>query len=175
MSAIRRSHAFVLDKTHEEQNKTELAELTSEIVAAYVANNSLPVADLPGLISSVYQTLGTLGRASVPVADAEPQKPAVSVKKSITDDYLISLFDGRRFKSLKRHLSAEHGMTPDDYRTMFGLPSNYPMVAPAYARQRSELARSLGLGRKPAAKPVLERAQEPQALKKRGRAKVARE
>ncbi len=94
------------------------------------------------------------------------------IKKSVTEDYLISLFDGRKFKSLKRHLSAEHGMTPDEYRTMFGLPKDYPMVAPAYAKQRSSLAKSLGLGRKPAA---VEATPEPEteAPKKRGRAKAA--
>ena len=137
-------------KEMDEQNKTNLAELTSEIVAAYVANNSIRVADLPELISSIHSTLGSLGKAAPLPAEAEQPKPAVPIKKSVTDDYLISLFDGRKFKSLKRHLSAEHGMTPDEYRTMFGLPKDYPMVAPAYAKQRSSLAKSLGLGRKPA-------------------------
>ncbi len=92
------------------------------------------------------------------------------IKKSVTEDYLISLFDGRKFKSLKRHLSAEHGMTPDEYRTMFGLPKDYPMVAPGYAKQRSDLAKSLGLGRKsttPEVEPELE------APKTRRRAKAA--
>ena len=135
----------------DEQNKTGLAELTSEIVAAYVANNSVRPADVPELIASVHGTLSSLGKAAEPHIEAEPPKPAVPIKKSITDDYLISLFDGRKFKSLKRHLSAEHGMTPDEYRTMFGLPKDYPMVAPAYAKQRSSLAKSLGLGRKAAA------------------------
>ena len=156
----------------DEQNKTGLAELTSEIVAAYVANNSLPAADLPALIASIHKTIGSLGQAAAPASEAEPPKPAVPIKKSVTDDYLISLFDGRRFKSLKRHLSAEHGMTPAEYRTMFGLANDYPMVAPAYAKQRSSLAKSLGLGRKPA---VVEATPEPEtkAPKKRGRAKVA--
>ncbi len=93
-----------------------------------------------------------------------------------TDEYLISLFDGRKFKSLKRHLSAEHGMTPDEYRTMFGLPKDYPMVAPAYAKQRSSLAKSLGLGRKSAvaeAKPEIALEPKPEAPKKRSRAKTA--
>ena len=132
----------------DEQNKTGLAELTSEIVAAYVANNSVRPADVPELINSIHGTLSSLGKATEAVIEVEPPKPAVPIKKSVTDDYLISLFDGRKFKSLKRHLSAEHGMTPAEYRTMFGLPKDYPMVAPAYAAQRSSLAKSLGLGRK---------------------------
>ena len=159
----------------DEQNKTGLAELTSEIVAAYVANNSIRAADLPELISSINSTLGSLGKVAEPVAEAEPPKPALPIKKSITDDYLISLFDGRKFKSLKRHLAAEHGITPDEYRTMFGLPKDYPMVAPAYAKQRSSLAKSLGLGRKPAAVTEAEpdAVPEPAAPKRRGQAKAA--
>ena len=160
----------------DEQNKTGLAELTSEIIAAYVANNSLPVADLPALISSIHQTIGSLGQVPASAAETEPPKPAVPIKKSVTEDYLISLFDGRKFKSLKRHLLAEHGMTPDEYRTKFGLPKDYPMVAPAYAKQRSSLAKSLGLGRKLAvaeAKPEVAPEPEPEAPKKRSRAKAA--
>ena len=159
----------------DERNKTGLAELTSEIVAAYVTKNHLQVAELPGLISSIYKTLGTLGQTPAPTVEAESPKPAVPIKKSVTDDYLISLFDGRKFKSLKRHLSAEHGLTPDEYRTMFGLPKDYPMVAPAYAKQRSSLARSLGLGRKAAAASEAVPASDPgsEAPKKRGRAKAA--
>ena len=160
----------------DEQNKTELAELTTEIVAAYVANNSIRVADLPELISSIHSTLGSLGKVAESIAEAEPPTPAVPIKKSVTDDYLISLFDGRKFKSLKRHLSAEHGMTPDQYRAAFGLAKDYPMVAPAYAKQRSSLAKSLGLGRKPAvatAEPEVVSEPELEAPKKRGRAKAA--
>ncbi len=158
-----------------EQNKTGLAELTSEIVAAYVANNSIRTADLPELISAIHSTLGSLGKGTEPVVEAEPPKPAVPIKKSITEDYLISLIDGRKFKSLKRHLSAEHGMTPDEYRTMFGLPKDYPMVAPAYAKQRSSMAKSFGLGRKQddVTEAKSEPASEPQTPKKRGRAKAA--
>ena len=127
---------------------TNLTELTSELVAAYVSKNHVQASDVPELIRSVRQTLGSLNSTAAATAESEPPKPAVPIKKSVTDDYLISLFDGRRFKSLKRHLAAEHGMTPDDYRTRFGLPKDYPMVAPAYAEQRSSLAKSLGLGRK---------------------------
>ena len=160
----------------DEQNKTEVAQLTSEIVAAYVANNSLPAADLPALINSIHRTLGSIGQAPALITEAEAPKPAVPIKKSVTEDYLISLFDGRKFKSLKRHLLAEHGMTPDEYRTMFGLPKDYPMVAPAYAKQRSALAKSLGLGRNPAvagAKPEVAPEPEPEAPKKRSRTKAA--
>ena len=157
-----------------EQNKTGLTNLASEIVAAYVANNSVPAADLPGLIRSIHQTLGTLGQAPSPTTEAEQPQPAVPIKKSVTEDYLISLFDGRKFKSLKRHLSAEHGMTPDEYRTMFSLPKDYPMVAPAYAKQRSSLAKSLGLGRRAAvAEAASEPEPEPEAPKTRGGAKAA--
>ena len=159
----------------DEQNKTEVAQLTSEIVAAYVANNSLPAADLPALINSIHRTLGSIGQAPALITEAEAPKPAVPIKKSVTEDYLISLFDGRKFKSLKRHLLAEHGMTPDEYRTMFGLPKDYPMVAPAYAKQRSSLAKSLGLGRKPAPVETAPEIPPEPELKtpKRSRAKAA--
>ena len=162
----------------EQTNTNELAEMTSEIVAAYVVKNSVRPADLPALIISVHAALAEQTKPdAAPVREAEPPKPAVPIKKSVTDDYLISLFDGRKFKSLKRHLSAEHGMTPAEYRTMFGLPKDYPMVAPAYAKQRSSLAKSLGLGRRSAAAeaaPEVEVEPEPQAEapKKRSRAKA---
>ena len=106
------------------------------------------MADLPGLIASVYGALNGLGQASEP-APAVPEKlvPPVSIKKSVTDDYLISLEDGKQYQSLKRHL-AKRGLTPDEYRAKWSLPADYPMVAPGYARKRSDLARSIGLGRK---------------------------
>ena len=161
----------------EQSNTNELAEMTSEIVAAYVVKNSVRPADLPALIMSVHAALSEQTKPdAAPAREAEPPKPAVPIKKSVTDDYLISLFDGRKFKSLKRHLSAEHGMTPAEYRTMFGLPKDYPMVAPAYAKQRSSLAKSLGLGRRSAtAEAAPEVAPEPQAEapKKRSRAKAS--
>ncbi len=161
----------------EQTNTNELAEMTSEIVAAYVVKNSVRPADLPALIMSVHAALAEQTKPdAAPPREAEPPKPAVPIKKSVTDDYLISLFDGRKFKSLKRHLSAEHGMTPAEYRTMFGLPKDYPMVAPAYAKQRSSLAKSLGLGRRSATTDAAasEAAPEPQAEapKKRTRAKA---
>ncbi len=122
-------------------------EITSEIVAAYVSRNSVPLAELPRLISSVHDTLVNLGAAPVVEAELEPRKPAVPVKKSVTDDFIISLEDGRKFKSMKRYL-AGLGMTPADYRAKWGLLSDYPMVAPAYAARRSELAKTIGLGRR---------------------------
>ncbi len=122
-----------------------LVEMTAEIVSAYVVKNSVPLADMPALIASVHGALGRLGTAAPDEAPAARPIPPVSIKKSVTDDYLISLEDGQRYKSLKRHLS-KHGLTPADYRAKWGLPADYPMVAPAYAAKRSELAKSMGLG-----------------------------
>ena len=122
-------------------------ETTAEIVAAYVARNSVPVAELPNLIRSIHGALAGLGSAPAVEVAAAPLVPAVSVKKSITDEYLISLEDGRKLKSMKRYLSGL-GMTPAEYRAKWGLPTDYPMVAPAYAARRSELAKTIGLGRK---------------------------
>ncbi len=120
-------------------------ELVAEIVAAFVSHNSLPVAELPGLIASVDTALrGLAGRAPT-AAETEKPTPAVPIKKSITPEYLICLDDGMQFKSLKRHL-ATLGMTPDEYRAKWGLPGDYPMVAANYAAQRSDLAKSMGLG-----------------------------
>ena len=129
------------------------AEITAELVASYVSRNSVPVGELPALIRSVYETLSHLGTAPIVKVAAEPLKPAVPIKKSITADYLISLEDGRKLKSMKRYLSTL-GMTPADYRAKWGLPADYPMSAPNYTAQRSALARSLGLGRKTAPVPV---------------------
>ena len=153
-------------------------ETTAEIVAAYVSRNSVPTADLPGLIQSIFGSLTELGKPRQEQAPAEPLKPAVPVRKSITEDFIISLEDGRKLKSMKRYL-AGLGMTPAEYRAKWGLPHDYPMVAPAYARQRSELARTLGLGRKSAVaapEPAPEPQPEPEAAApapKRGRRKAA--
>lgn len=124
----------------------ELIELTSEIVAAYVGSNPVPSSDLPGLIRQVHETLGTLeGKAAEENRDL---KPAVPIKKSVTDEFIICLEDGKKFKSLKRHLRAKYGLSPDEYRQRWGLPHDYPMVAPSYARERSKLAKKMGLGQK---------------------------
>ncbi|RWG49591.1 MAG: transcriptional regulator [Mesorhizobium sp.] len=139
----------MIDQTN--TDATELVELTADIVSAFVSNNSVPVAGLADLISSVHSSLSGLGqRSAVP---AEAQVPAVNPKKSVFPDYILCLEDGKKFKSLKRHL-ALHGLTPDEYRARWGLKPDYPMVAPNYAAQRSELAKASGLGRKPAAKPA---------------------
>lgn len=123
-----------------------LIEMTVEVVAAYVTRNHIQTGDMPNLIASVHQSLAGMGSVPEPVREAEKPVPPVSIRKSLTDDYLISLEDGKQYQSLKRHLS-KRGLTPAEYRTKWGLPADYPMVAPAYARKRSELARSLGLGR----------------------------
>jgi len=124
-----------------------LIELTADVVAAYVSNNPVPAADLPSLIADVHAALGRVkGVVEAPVV--EKQKPAVNPKKSIHDDYLICLEDGKKFKSLKRHLMTHYGLTPEEYREKWGLDANYPMVAPSYAEARSELAKKMGLGRK---------------------------
>jgi len=125
--------------------KEELLALTTDIVASHVANNEVAVDDLPNLIRQVYGTLAGLGRAQA-VADERPQ-PAVPVKKSITPDYIICLEDGKKLKMLKRHLKTQYDMTPEGYRERWGLPMDYPMVAPNYADQRRELAKKIGLGR----------------------------
>jgi predicted transcriptional regulator len=127
-----------------------LLSLTTEIVASFVGNNVVAIGDLPAVIASVYGTLHsvTQGEAEKP---AEAPVPAVPIKKSIGTDFLVCLEDGQKVKTLKRHLASHHQLTPDQYRQRWGLPKTYPMVSPAYAAQRSELARQIGLGRKPAA------------------------
>jgi predicted transcriptional regulator len=120
-------------------------ELAADIVSAYVSNNSVPASDLPALINEVHSALLRV-TAGQPVAAAEAPKPAVPPKKSVTNEYIICLEDGRKFKSLKRHLRTQYGMSPDEYREKWGLPPDYPMVAPNYAKARSNLAKQMGLG-----------------------------
>lgn len=127
------------DKT----NTTEMLELATEIVAAHVGNNSVAVSDLPGLIQDVYKTLVSVG--TEPAAPERP-KPAVPVKKSVFPDYIVCLEDGKKLKMLKRHLKTSYNMTPEEYRERWGLPADYPMVAPNYAKHRSRLAKEIGLG-----------------------------
>ena len=121
--------------------------LTADIVAAYVSNNPVPADNLSDLISTVH---GAIIQLSIPAAvpEAEKPTPAVNPKRSVFPDYIICLENGKRFKSLKRHLTTHHGMTPEEYRARWGLPADYPMVAPNYAAARSELAKKMGLGRK---------------------------
>ena len=158
----------------QDPGQQELAKLTSDIVAAYVANNKVSSAELSDVIASVHAALRGLDAEK----QREPEKPVpmVPVKRSITPDYLISLEDGRRYKSLKRHLSGR-GLTPAQYREKWGLPKEYPMVAPNYAKQRSELARALGLGqqrrKRPPKEPVADVAAGAEAApRKRGRPKA---
>jgi predicted transcriptional regulator len=120
-------------------------DLTANIVSAYLSNNPTPASEIPALISEIHAALQRVsnGRTEVP---QEPAKPAVSVKKSVAPDYLVCLEDGKRFKSLKRHLRTQYNMTPEQYRDKWGLPADYPMVAPNYAVARSQLAKKMGLG-----------------------------
>ncbi len=132
-------------------DKTELLSLTSEIVSSHVANNAVSLADLPDLIQSVFTKLSALAEGQV--AEAVELVPAVPIKKSITPDFIICLEDGKKLKMLKRHLMTSYGMTPEDYRARWSLKPDYPMVAPNYAKKRQDLARKIGLGRKPKGKP----------------------
>jgi predicted transcriptional regulator len=120
-------------------------ELTAEIVSAYVSNNTVPASEIPSLISRVHAALARVSGKSGDVT-AEPLKPAVSVKKSITPEFIICLEDGKKFKSLKRHLRTQYNMTPEQYREKWQLGADYPMVAPSYAAARSQLAKQMGLG-----------------------------
>jgi predicted transcriptional regulator len=134
--------------------QSDLIEVTASLVAAYVGGNTIAAADIPALIRSVHQALATVGGAADVSAEVS-KEPAVSVRRSITPDYLICLEDGRKFKSLKRHLRTKYDMSPEQYRARWDLPKDYPMVAPNYAQARSELAKQMGLGqggRKPARK-----------------------
>ena len=127
--------------------KNELVELTAEIVSAYVSNNTVFAGDLPGVIHNVFDALSRASTATgLPIR--EELRPAVPVKKSVTPEYIVCLEDGKKFKSLKRHLRTHYDLSPEDYREKWGLPHDYPMVAPNYAIRRSELARKHGLGRK---------------------------
>jgi predicted transcriptional regulator len=130
-----------------DKNGDMLIELTADVVAAYVSNNPVPVSELPNLIADVHAALGRVGSSNEP-APVEKQKPAVNPKRSVHDDYIVCLEDGKKFKSLKRHLMTHYNMTPDQYREKWGLDPSYPMVAPHYAAARSQLAKKMGLGRK---------------------------
>ena len=124
-----------------------LVAVTAEIVSAYVSRNAVPLAQLSSLIGDVHVSLKRLAPPEAPPAQVAPT-PAVPVKKSVNPDYIVCLEDGKKFKSLKRHLSSVYGMSPDEYRKKWNLPADYPMVAPNYAARRSELAKTMGLGRR---------------------------
>ncbi len=127
-------------------NKPEIVALTAEIVAAYVANHSVPSSELPALISNVYRALSATSAETTEARELAELKPAVSLKRSIHNEYLVCLEDGRKFKSLKRHLRTHYNLTPEQYREKWNLPADYPMVAPQYAETRSLLAKRIGLG-----------------------------
>jgi len=131
----------------ESVQQENLIELTAEIVAAYVSNNNVGANDVTTLINTVHAALHRTASGSVE-PEQEPLSPAVAVKKSVTADYIICLEDGKKFKSLKRHLRTHYDLTPGEYRQKWGLPADYPMVAPNYAKARSALAKEMGLGQK---------------------------
>ena len=134
----------------------DLLRFASDIVAAYVSNNPLPVSEIPSMIKSIHLTLGGLANGTggdMPTT----QKPAIPVKRSITPEYIICLEDGKKLKMLKRYLRSRYGLTPADYRSKWGLPPDYPMVAPNYAAQRSDFAKKIGLGRNAPARKVRRR------------------
>jgi predicted transcriptional regulator len=131
----------------EQAKPSELLSLTTNIVAAHVSNNSVAVADLPQLIREVHDTLATVGAGGA-AREAERPTPAVPIKKSVTPEHIVCLEDGKKLKMLKRHLKTAYNMTPEEYRERWGLPPDYPMVAPNYAKQRSKLAKQIGLGTK---------------------------
>lgn len=127
-------------------DKEEILGLTTEIVSSYVSNNTMPSDEIPSLINKVYKSLSSLDEGGDP--HAQRPQPAVPINKSITPDYLICLEDGKQLKMLKRHLKTAYDMTPDQYRERWGLPADYPMVAPNYAKKRSKLAKDIGLGKR---------------------------
>lgn len=134
----------------ESNSNSELLGLTAQIVSAHVSHNPVPASDLPGLIQEVFRTLSGVGTRAAP--EPERPQPAVPVKKSITPGYLICLEDGKKLKMLKRHLKTAYNMSPEQYRERWGLPADYPMVAPDYAKHRSSLAKKIGLGTTPRAR-----------------------
>jgi predicted transcriptional regulator len=138
-----------MDNPQADMNET-LITLTSDIVAAHVSNNSVAVGELATVISSVYGALASLGQ--VAAVEEKAPEPAVSVRSSVKPDYIVCLEDGKKLKMLKRHLMTHYNLTPDQYRARWNLPADYPMVAPNYAEKRRELAKKIGLGRKPGVK-----------------------
>lgn len=147
------------------ENKDALLALTADVVSAYVSNNPVPAAQITELIASIHSSLAGLSGNGASTTPAGPLRPAVPIKKSVTPDFIVCLEDGKKFKSLKRHLMSSYGLTPDQYRAKWGLPFDYPIVAPNYAAARSQLAKTMGLGRKP--KPGKSPKAEPKRTKRR--------
>jgi predicted transcriptional regulator len=137
------------DISKDKASAGDLLRMTAEVAAAYVGNNSLPASQLPDVIRTIYSSISALEGGSV---GGNGAKPMVPIKKSVMPDYIICLEDGKKLKMLKRHLRTSYGMTPEEYRIKWGLPADYPMVAPNYAEQRSAFAKKIGLGRKPGAR-----------------------
>ena len=154
------------------EHANDLAELTAEIVAAYVSNNSVSREDLPTLIADIHSALVKLPKAGAE-PEPEPQEPAVPIRTSVKPDSIVCLEDGKKFKSLRRHLRTDHDLTPEEYRAKWGLKTDYPMVAPNYAKARSELAKSMGLGRKSADAGASQAAESPPKPARRGKAAEA--
>lgn len=159
----------------ESVTQDDIVQLTADIVSAYVSNNKIGSDELGKLIEEVHSALQRAPNAQA-IPEPEPREPAVPIRRSVTPDYIISLEDGRKFKSLKRHLKNTHGLTPDEYRAKWGLAHDYPMVAPNYAKARSELAKSMGLGRKSAAAETAanEAVEQESSAKRPRRARAAR-
>ena len=134
------------DAGSEQSTSAEILKMTAQVVAAYVSNNPLPMTELGSVITAVHSSLAALNGSVAP--KAEPQRPAVSIRRSVQPDHIVCLEDGEKLKMLKRHLRTTYGLSPEEYRAKWGLPPDYPMVAPNYAKQRSEFAKQIGLGRK---------------------------
>jgi predicted transcriptional regulator len=134
------------DAGPEQSTSADLLRMTAEVVAAYVRNNPLPAAELSSIINTVHGSLAAIDGGGA--LSAEPLRPAVSVRRSVQPDHIVCLEDGKKLKMLKRHLMTHYGMTPEDYRAKWGLPNDYPMVAPNYAEKRRQLAKAIGLGKK---------------------------
>lgn len=148
---------MMTDQPTPDLDSGDLLRMTADIVSAYVGKNVLPTQQIPEVIQTVYASLNGLVGGGIREAQSEPPRPAVPIKKSVTPEYIVCLEDGKKLKMLKRHLRSTYNMTPDEYRSKWGLPSDYPMVAPSYAAQRSEFAKKIGLGRT-AARPTRRRA-----------------
>ena len=138
------------EATQQKAERGDILRMTAEVVAAYVGNNSLPATQLPDVINTVYGTLHRVNGVAPPV-NGHSQKAAIPVRRSITPDYIVCLEDGKKLKMLKRHLRTSYGLSPEEYRSKWGLPSDYPMVAPNYSKKRSAFAKKIGLGRSEAA------------------------
>jgi predicted transcriptional regulator len=155
----------------EQSDSTDLVAVSAALVAAYVSNNSVPAGELPKLIDDIHAALRSLG-AAMPIEPEKKPEPAVSIRKSITADFIICLEDGKKFKSLKRHIRTQYDLTPTEYRQKWNLPVDYPMVAPSYAEFRSALAKAFGLGQSgkaaaPAPEPIVQAAPEVEEKRKR--------